>query len=201
MRSLFIAGLILLGCSGAAAADTRVIAVEELLEVDVSGPFRIEISTGPKTSAVLEGPTAELNRLESRVTGRRLQVRAKTVAFRSGSGDIDVVLRITAPILQSIDVSKGAEGTATGINTTALKLDVSMGAALTVAGKCNSLDANARMGGALDAESLICRDVSAHASMGGSVQVHATQSINIEVSGNPPQRNISASMGGAVDAD
>jgi hypothetical protein len=207
MRSLFVACLIVLGCSGAAAADTRVIAVQNLLELDASGPFRIEISAGPISSAVLEGPTAELNRLESRVTDRGLQVRAKGVAFRSGNGDIDVVLRITTPILQAITVSKGAEGAATGLNTSALKLDVSMGALLKVAGQCNGLEADARMGGALDAEGLICRDVSAHASMGGSVQVHATQSIkagasmggSIEVTGNPPRRDISSSMGGAVD--
>jgi hypothetical protein len=65
------------------------------------------------------------------------------------------------------------------------------------------------MGGALDAEGLICRDVSAQASMGASVQVHATQSVkagasmggNIEIAGNPPQRDISASMGGTVGTD
>lgn len=210
MKTLLMAGLAVLATAGAAAADTRPISVQQILTVEASGPFRVEITTGPQTSAVLEGPASDLDRLESRVSGSRLQVRTRGMTLRNTNrGDIDVVLRITAPILQGIEVSKGAEGTATGLDTTFIRLDVSMGAALTASGKCNKLDARARMGGSLDAEHLICRDVDADASMGGTAHVHATQSVEanasmggvIEIEGKPPHHDASAMMGGIVDAD
>ncbi len=209
MKTLLIAGLAVLATAGVATADTRPISVQELLSVEASGPFRVEITTGPQTSAVLEGSAADLARIESRVTGNRLQVRPRGMTFSGNRGDIDVVLRVTAPILQAITISKGAEATATGIDTTLLRLDVSMGAALTVGGKCNRLEARARMGGSLDAGQLVCRDVTANASMGGAAHIHATQSVQanasmggvIEIDGNPSYHDASAMMGGVVDQD
>lgn len=209
MKMLMLAGLAAVAFAGPAAADTRPIAVQTLLHVEASGPFQVEITTGARTSAVLEGSAAALALVESRVEGNRLQVRARDGWKRRGDRDIDVVLRVTAPILQSISVSKGADATATGLNTTALTLDASMGAALDAAGVCNALEARARMGGALDAEKLVCRDVSANASMGGALHVHATQSVDaqasmggtIDVAGAPAQREASAFMGGVIDTD
>jgi Putative auto-transporter adhesin, head GIN domain len=192
---------------GVAAADTRVIPVTEILFVEASGPFRVEITTGPQTSAVLEGSAAELERIESRVRGNRLQVRTRT-SFNNND-DIDVVLRVTAPILQGITVSKGGSATATGLNTSAIRLDASMGAALDASGRCDRLEARARMGGALDAEKLVCRNVSANASMGGATHVHATGSVDahasmggtIAIAGQPAQHDASAFMGGIIDDD
>ncbi len=209
MKTLALTALAILACAGAAAAETRPIPVRELLSLDVSGPFRVEIITGPQTSAVLEGPAAALKRVESRVNGTKLQVRERGGTFSSRDDDIDVVLRVTAPILQSIVVSKGAEATATDLNTSTLTLNVSMGGALTATGRCNTLDARARMGGALDAEGLVCRTVTANASMGGAAHVHATESVQanasmggtIDIAGKPAHHDASAFMGGIVDQD
>ena len=44
MKTLLMAGLAVLATAGAAAADTRPIPVQQLLTVEASGPFRVEIS-------------------------------------------------------------------------------------------------------------------------------------------------------------
>ena len=210
MKTLVLAAMAVLGSAAAAAADTRTIPVQALHAIDVSGPFKIEITTGPTTSAVLEGSPSELAKLAAHVDGSRLVVRRRCGPVCIDSDDpIHAVLRVTAPILQAIRVSKGAEATAAGLNTSTLKLDVSMGGTLKADGVCGALSAGARMGGELDAGGLVCRDVDASASMGGATHVNATQSAgahasmggSVKISGSPPHHDATAFMGGIVDGD
>ena len=136
-------------------------------------------------------------------------MRARNALFVSRKDDIEAVVRITAPIVQAISVSKGAQAVATDLNTHTLTLNVSMGGTLTASGRCDDLVARSQMGGVLDGKSLVCRDVIANASMGGAAQVHATQSIvanaamggTIDVTGAPARRDATAFMGGMIGQD
>ena len=210
MKTVLLAAMAVLAFTGVATADTRSIPVQALHAIEVSGPFRIEITTGPTTSAVLEGATSELAKLSAHVNGARLVVRQRCgPVCIDGDDSIHVVLRVTAPVLQAIRVSKGAEATAVGLNTRTLKLDVSTGGTLKADGVCDALSAGARMGGELDAGGLVCRDVDASASMGGAAHVNATQSVgahasmggSVKISGSPLRHDATAFMGGIVDGD
>ncbi|MDX2232958.1 MAG: DUF2807 domain-containing protein [Hyphomonadaceae bacterium] len=197
------AAVMLLAAS--AHAETRTLPVTTLYEVEVSGPLEVVITAGPQTSAVLEGNPDAIARIDAKVRGATLDVRGRKRGV--GNRDPDVVLRITAPLIRSIDASNGVAVEAKGFATSALELDLSSGAALEIDGRCDRLDAKASMGAALSASKLVCRNVSAAASMGGVAHVHATQSIEgsasmggvIEIDGAPAQREVSASMGGVVD--
>ena len=209
MNTLVLAGLVLLMSAGAAAAETQSVAVSNLRTLEVAGAFRVEISTGPQTSAVLEGAPSELAKLQTVVDGQRLRVETRCTIFCADHHNIHVVLRVTAPALDAISISRGAAATASGLDAGALKLDISMGGALDAAGACDSLAASARMGAELDARHLICRTVDIKASMGADVSVHASESVeahasmgaSVKVSGAPRRHDVSAFMGGDVSDD
>lgn len=208
MKSIILAAAMLLMGSGAAVAETQSIAVGDLHALEAAGAFKVEIVGGPQSAAALEGAPDELAKLRAVVHGERLVVETRCTVFCSNH-TIHAVLRVTAPALQSIAISRGAEATATGLNADALRLDVSMGGALDAAGSCGSLAVVARMGAEVDAKHLACRSADVRASMGADVSVHASESVDahasmgasVNVAGAPVRHDTSAFMGGDISVN
>lgn len=208
MKAIILAGAAALVLAGNAAAETKAIAVTDIASLKVSGRFETDVVQGPRTSAVLEGPADDIARLGIRFERGALRVWEKCTVF-CGNRDLDVTLKVTAPMLRAIDAEKGATVRARAITVGAMTLDVAMGANLEIDGRCTTLTADAAMGGGLDAGAFVCGDVEVDAAMGGSATVHATQSLKAEASmggaisaaGSPARRDVSTMMGGDVSVD
>lgn len=193
-------------CPTFAAADTRrVNNVQTITSVDLAGRFRAEIVTGGEAGATLTGPKGDLDRIGVRLVNGRLKLWEKCAMF-CGRRDLDVMVRVVAPRIEEIDASKGVTVTALNVDAEALALDASMGAAVTVSGRCKMLAADVAMGASLTAKDLDCERVAVDASMGGTASVHASDTAVTEASmggviavhGHPPHLDSSSSMGGTT---
>lgn len=199
-----IAGLALAGA--AAHAETRrVNNVTIISAVEAEGRFRIEIVGGETAGATLTGASEDVARIGIRYRDGEIRFWEKCTVF-CGRDDLDVVVRVVAPQLSSLELAKGVEATANGLSAQTLEVDVAMGATLRAAGQCDTLEADVAMGGALAAENLACRRVVVDAVMGGAAEVRASAEAEADASmggavtvhGNPPKFDASGSMGGTI---
>jgi hypothetical protein len=208
MKATAWIALAALAMAGGASAATRTVAAQDTSRLDVSGRFTVEVAEGPQGSVVLDGADADIDKIGVRADAGGVRVWQKCSMFCSDR-KLRVTVRIVAPDLRAIEAARGVSVHAVDIAAETISLAVSTGAGVEITGRCTTLNASASTGGGLDAEHFICANVTADASMGGAAKVHATQSIHAEarmggavsVSGAPPRRNISSSMGGAVETD
>lgn len=140
-----------------------------------------------------------------------------------------LTVEITVPELTGIDASSGADVRADGLtspsldlnassganievtNVTAgmLRLESSSGADIDVSGSADTTEANASSGADIDGEKLVTNKATANASSGGGLSLHVTASIRAEASsggdidiyGNPAERDVDTSSGGGVSFD
>lgn len=186
----------------AASAEPR--SVGAFSSVEAQGNYRVEIVMGDRQSVEIEGPDA--SRIAARVRGEELVLTTTDRRWFGDEPELDALVRVTTPRIESLQASRGAQLTATGIRATELNLDATMGGLMNVSGVCTSLDATAAMGGLLRAEGLTCTEARASASMGGSVSINATRLIDanasmggdINVGGGASERSQRAFMGGSI---
>lgn len=199
-----IAALTLAGF--AAHAETRrVNNITTISAIEAEGRFRIEIVGGDTAGATLTGAPEDVARIGIRYRDGEIRFWEKCTVF-CGREDLDVVVRVVAPQLTSLELAKGVEATATGLSARSLAVDVAMGASLRASGQCDTLEADVAMGGSLSAENLACRRVVVDAAMGGAADVRASAEVEadasmggaITVHGNPPKIDSRGSMGGTI---
>lgn len=198
--------LLVLAAGNAAHAETRrVNDVSRLSDIDIEGRFKVEIIPGEQAGATLAGEPDDLARLGVRYRDGKLRIWEKC-RFACGGDDLDVIVRITAPELNEIELARGVEATASGLRVQALSVDVAMGASFRASGQCEMLKADVAMGGELSAEDLACRTVSVDAAMGGAAAVRASTEAKADASmggaitihGSPPRIDSSTAMGGTI---
>ncbi|MDZ4777472.1 MAG: DUF2807 domain-containing protein [Alphaproteobacteria bacterium] len=197
-------GLVIAGAS-AHAETRRVNNITNISSIEAEGRFRIEIVSGATAGATLTGAPDDVARVGIRYRDGDIRFWEKCTVF-CGNQELDVVVRIVAPQLTSLELSKGVEATATGLSAQTLSVDLAMGASLRATGQCDTLEADVAMGGALSAENLACRRVVVDAAMGGSADVRASAEAEADASmggaitiyGNPPRIDSSGSMGGTI---
>ncbi|MBI1185929.1 MAG: hypothetical protein GC206_01065 [Alphaproteobacteria bacterium] len=209
LKALAIAASMALAAAALTAspayADTRRIDGQAFHAIDASGPYEVVYTAGPDHSVVITGETRRLNRMRVQVRNGVLRISRRCTFFCSSRGTLARV-EATAPSLRSFDASMGLEARANGLDADQLSVDVSMGASLTVDGRCGSLNADVSMGGALRARGLECARVMVDASMGGEADVFAGEAVDadasmggdIDVLGAPAARRVSRSMGGDI---
>ncbi|MBL8560152.1 MAG: DUF2807 domain-containing protein [Hyphomonadaceae bacterium] len=193
--------------SGVASAETRrVDNVTTISSVEAAGRYRVEVVAGDRAGATLTGPSQDIARVGVRYRDGVLRLWEKCTLV-CGRRELDVVVRIVAPQLGSIELAKGIEATATGVSAQTLTLDVAMGATLSASGVCETLRADVAMGGVLSAKDLSCERVVVDAAMGGTAEVRARSEANadaamggvVTIHGNPPRLSSGASMGGVIN--
>jgi len=199
-----IASLVLIGA--AAHAETRrVNAITTISTIEADGRFKLEIVGGDTAGATLAGAPEDIARVGIRYRDGELRLREKCRVF-CGNDNLDVVVRVVAPQLTSLQLAKGVEATATDLAAQSLTLEVAMGATLRASGRCDTLEADVTMGGALSAKDLECRRVEVDATMGGAAAVRAIEEAKADASmggavtvhGNPPRMDSRSAMGGAI---
>jgi hypothetical protein len=141
--------------------------------------------------------------------------------------DNAVTIDITLPTLAGLEASAGADIKAQGVTSDQLDVTASSGANislrdarlgtvragsssgadLTLSGTADSISAQSSSGADLDAGDLVAATAKAEASSGANVSVHATARLqanassggDIDVYGNPAERDVDASSGGDVN--
>ena len=87
-----------------------------------------------------------------------------------------------------------------------LSLDASSGSDIVVSGKCGSVSADSSSGADIEARKLTCKRGSLDASSGSDIEITVTEKVTADVSsgadidvwGDPGDRNVDKSSGGGV---
>jgi len=208
MNRLIASALIAFTLAAPASAENR--ALRGFSAIDAEDRISVSIDVGERYAVEITGADAE--RIRTRVDGRTLYIEdARRPLFGRGPR-LDANIRITAPAIEAVSASRGAELAAnlsggscddfsaaasmggsvniTGAQCGAVSTSASMGAEVRITGACRSHDISASMGAYVRANEMQCSTVDASASMGGDVRAFASQSYDA-----------SASMGGSIEID
>jgi hypothetical protein len=171
--------------------------------VDASAGITVEFTQSADYTVVADFQRGE--RKDIRVSQRNgvLSVSRRPSRFWNRN-TARVVVRITAPAVDSIQTSSGSSVAASGITAKDFELRVSSGGSAKIEGTCDQLSISASSGGSASAKSLICASVDAGASSGGSVSAHASERASSDTSsggsvsiyGNPAERDANTSRSG-----
>jgi hypothetical protein len=203
LAPIALAGLVAAG----AFAETRTVEVGPFTKIEAANGVAVEVAFGESPSVVIEGPAAQIERIEASVSGETLRVHPRRSRMFRGNNVSDAVVHVTVGSLSAIEVANGAHVSVEGVPfDDELALRASNGGMLEVEGDCETVVVDAHRGGMVNASELDCRAAVADATMGGMADVSARESAEasatmgglVEVSGGADVLHSSASMGGAV---
>lgn len=205
-RALFVSTLSCAAlAAGAALADEETYNFSGFDAVSASSGVDAEITVGQDYSVRAEGSAESLERLEIKKAGSKLHIGRKSRFFSWGHHD-SVTVYVSLPALSALDVSSGAEATATGVDADKFGVDASSGGNAEVSGACREITVDVSSGGYVDAEALRCVSGAADASSGGHASLYVSESIvadassggHVSVYGSPPKVRTDNSSGGSV---
>lgn len=136
-----------------------------------------------------------------------LDITLPTLAGLEASAGADIKAhRITSEQL-SVTASSGSNIVVSDATLGAVSADASSGADIDLSGTARSITAEASSGADLDAGDLVAATATADASSGSNISVHATASVqaaassggDVDVHGNPTERDVDSSSGGDVN--
>lgn len=202
MRTILITSAALIALATGAIAETR--NLSDFTGVSAADRIRVEVTIGEHYRVDVSGSDA--SRVATRIDDGTLIIRRANRPIWGGTPPIDATVHVTMPRVGSLASSRGADLTASGVNTREMRLAASMGGTLQVSGVCTNLDAAASMGGAIRAEGLECRDADVSVSMGGDARVFASNRYDVSaamggsanVAGGGQGGDIATTMGGSV---
>lgn len=224
MKRLIAPALIALTLAGPAVGETR--ALSSFQSVKAEDRITVTIAIGAGYGVEVTGSDAA--RIRTRVSDGRLHIEDARRPLFGPTPRLDAHVRITAPTIEGLSASRGAEVEANlaggacndlsvsasmggSANVTGAQCDVvsssaSMGGDLRIAGACRLHDVSASMGAFVRADGLECETVDASASMGGDIRAFARRSYDasasmggaINVEGEGSGRDTAASMGGSI---
>lgn len=204
-RALFVSTLSCAVLAASAAfADQETYDFSGFDAVSASSGVEAEITVGQDYSVRAEGSAKSLEKLEIKMKGSELHIGRKSRFFSWGHDSVTVY--VSLPALSALDVSSGAEATATGVDADKFGIDASSGGNAEVSGACREITVDVSSGGYIDAEELRCVSGAADASSGGHASLYVSESViadassggHISVYGSPPKVRTDNSSGGSV---
>jgi hypothetical protein len=223
MRHFLAAALLAGAFAGIAYAETR--SLSGFTHVNAADRITVDVAVGETFSVEVTGADAE--RVRTRIDGRTLRISDANRPWFGRSPRIDATVRVTAPRIEGVAASRGAQLTAalsgecddlsasaamggsarvSGVACRSVDASAAMGGELELAGSCEALSVSAAMGGAVGADQLQCRTVDASAAMGGMIDAYASERYDasaamggaISFSGDAGRGETSAAMGGSI---
>lgn len=224
MNRLIAPALLVLALAGPAAAETR--SVSGFRAVDAEDRLTVTLSIGNSYAVEVTGSDAD--RIRTRVRDGTLHIDDARRPWIGRNPPLDAQVRITAPSIESVSASRGAELAAnlsggacndfsvvaamgasanvTGAQCDTVSTTAAMGGNVRIAGACGSHDVTATMGAYVRAEDLACEIVDASASMGGEIRAFASRSYDasasmggaISVAGDARSHDTNTAMGGSI---
>lgn len=226
LSTLMACSAMALAPAGFAEGETRTYPVGDFTGLEVSGGLEAVFTQADTVSVEVESPDGGFDRIEVTVEDDTLILRRPKGQWRVGRQPRYLV-RVSAPVLDEVEVSSGSNLSAPVISGDAFELDISSGGAAGIgtlqageveieissgataaidAGGCTEIEIEASSGAELDAAGLTCVqgviDASSGASVAialtGEVEAEASSGASVRVTGNPARRDVEKSSGGSV---
>jgi Putative auto-transporter adhesin, head GIN domain len=188
--------------SGQIATESR--QVSGFTKVELSGNGELTIEQTGTESLTISAEENLLPRASSEVSGDTLVLELKTIADIFPTKPVEYAL--TAKDLTGLAVSGSGSVNASKLATTSLSSKISGSGSITAIGTADNQDLDISGSGRYQAEQLIGKTVKVAISGSGSADVHATEALDIQMSGsgtltytgNPPQVTQEISGSGKV---
>ncbi len=163
--------------NGQPASESR--PVESFEAVSIAGQGRIEITIGPAAGVEVEGDQNILPMIETRVQDGTLRIRRT----RRVSPRLPLIVRVTAPNLNSIGTAGVANCDAGPFDNEKLTLSLAGTGTVTLRGRTGHLVANLAGASRLQAGDLFARDVALNLAGAGKADVVAAETLDVELAG------------------
>lgn len=188
-----------------ANADTKGYPLNNFDKVDVSAGIEVVLKQGAFDVKVETPNKADFDKIEIDARGGTLHVGRKSNFINWGPGPRFTVT-VSAPTYSAVEASSGSHVDGGGLNVHDMKVSVSSGAHVELAGACTTLKVNTSSGAHFDGGDLKCESASVDASSGGHAEAFATRSADGDASsgghvtfhGQPASLTKNTSSGGSV---
>lgn len=228
IRPILAATAVTLLIASPALGETRTYDVAAFTGIEASSGIDVLFTTGSAQSVVVKNDNGDFDEVKVAVKNGQLVLSRKQKNWFLGGWKKrqSYLVTVTAPALDSIDASSGADVSGSGLAGERVALSVSSGADITVeditaglvrlasssgsdlsaSGTCEKVVADSSSGSDIDARDLRCQSAEADASSGSDIAVFASQAFSAEASsgaavdvyGNPAVSDINKSSGGSV---
>ena len=224
VRTLIAASAAVLIFAAPALAEIQNYDVAAFDGIEVSAGIDVNFTTGGTQSVSVENKNGNFDDIIVEVRHGKLVLKRPRKIGWGKRPRYNVT--VTAPSLNSVEASSGADATGsglsgdqvrietssgadadiTGINAVHIALGSSSGSDLNASGTCDSLTADSSSGSDIDAGDLHCRIGAADASSGSDITIYVTEAVaadassggDVNVYGGPTDADIDKSSGGSV---
>lgn len=204
--ALTSAGCVVGSATGAPYSESQRHAYTGFQQVDVSAGVEVVVTQGPFDVRAETTDGNDFDRLVVEVRGDTLHIGRKQSMFSWGGPQYRV--SVSAPAYSGFEVSSGASLDGAGLSLANLKVSVSSGASLELAGSCADLSVDISSGASFHGEDLRCATAEVDASSGAHAEAFASQAADGEASsgasvnfhGKPANFREDSSSGGSVSA-
>lgn len=208
-----------------ALAETKSYDFKTFTRLDISAGYEVIFTQSQTRSVTIE--SENFDKITVRQDGDTLNIgRPRNTSVNNRKTDL---VRISAPDLDSIDLSAGVKFTSASLNVDNIDLDLSAGVEATfsnlraqnvrvdisagvvaeLAGTCESIKVDASAGAELKAKNFRCREARAEGSAGAALYLHASELVradagvgaSIQVAGKPKSVDKHTSLGGSVSIE
>jgi hypothetical protein len=163
--------------NGRVKQETRTIAEFDRLEA--GGAFTIKVRVGSVPSLSISAEENLLSYIRTSVKGNRLIIDTK----KNISPRKEILITITTPDLNSVDVSGANNVSIAEISTSDFDVSLSGAGHVYLEGKVDKLQAELSGAGNIEAKELKAKDVRVSVSGAASADVYATENLDASVSG------------------
>jgi len=188
-------------------ADTKSYSLSNFDRVDVSAGIEVVLQQGPYAVSVDER-SGKFDRIVVEVRGNTLHVGRKNQGWSlfDWGGGPRYTVTVNAPAYTGFNISSGSSVEGRNLSLRDVKVNVSSGAHLELAGACAALRVDISSGANFDGEDLKCQSARVDASSGAHAEAFATQSAsgdassgaNVTFHGKPASFEKDTSSGGSV---
>lgn len=187
------------GVKGSGNLQTEKRALADFTAIEVGGAFEVEVVAQKEFSVEIEADDNLLPLIETEVRGGTLEISTK----QRISSKQRLRVRISAPNIESVQVSGASKLSLANLKNDSLKVDLSGASKVRVDGETRNLEIEMSGASKVDAENLKAENVtvdasgasSAAVSVSGDLKADLSGASNVTYTGNP--RNLQKSTSGA----
>ncbi|MBJ6118574.1 DUF2807 domain-containing protein [Pontibacter sp. BT310] len=207
-------------------SNTKTFPFSNFDHINIAGHYHVQIKQGNRHQVTVRGSQREINKMEVRENGGELTIESEDKVFNLFEDHEPVLIQITVPDLQRLELSGAIKADVIGINTNELDLELAgaVKAAINVrartiradiagatstrfTGTTDRLELDAAGACKVNAEQLRASDVRVEASGANKIDVYATSSLTADASGasrisykgNPASKQINADGASKVE--
>lgn len=167
------------GIKGSGNLQTEKRDVSDFQAVDVSGAFRVEITAQKDFAVEVEADDNLLPYIKAEVDGETLKIKTE----RRISPENPLVVRISAPNIESIGASGASKVTLTDLNNDLFKIDASGASSINVTGITKNLSVDISGASRFEGDDLRSENAAVEASGASRANVFASNDLKVGASG------------------